>query len=628
MTKPDDAELLAWLDGELSPERRAEIQAQLEADWEVRTTLAQMERRIGKYIEATTHQSPVEIEPFQDFWERLAPQLEPAAAVRKIMRPVPPTFFARLQQRLAAFPLAWRLTTVAGVVLLLATVWMVFLSLSPRVRPVSAQELLQRSVQGEELQVKQIAEPVVYRKLQVRRAGTNESVTWESWNDPQRKQFRQRVADPQGVRFLRANETTPPALLVELEAVWQANQLDAQRPLSAVTFAAWRAQVQRQSELVTSTQEGLQLTITTAAPHVQQAIIVASLTVRRSDWHAVALQLQVQGENEVRRYELSETAYEVLPLQALTVFADLPPVPLPTASRTPMPATIPIVAATGPTPTPSLPSMTALQDAEVAALYVLHQLRADLGEQLEVVREAPHQIVVRGLVQSAKRKEELVQALRRLALVRPQILTLDEAVQQAQNSASASAQTALAAHENTVTESQTIAPVNPFQQKLIEQFGGRKGLTDAEREEVNRQVTQFYNAVEADSSAAMAEARALQRLQERFALMSELDDASRLRLKEMQDNHRTRLQQRARNLQARLRPLLIAFVGEVSAPALLVEPTRQAQLRTVFRTIEQIGRLTDQLITGHNASSSLQMAQALMAELAHLEAVLTALEKN
>jgi hypothetical protein len=42
--------------------------------------------------------------------------------------------------------------------------------------------------------------------------------------------------------------------------------------------------------------------------------------VRKNDWRAVALKLRVQAENELRDYELSETAYEVLPLQALTVF--------------------------------------------------------------------------------------------------------------------------------------------------------------------------------------------------------------------------------------------------------------------------------------------------------------------
>jgi hypothetical protein len=110
------------------------------------------------------------------------------------------------------------------------------------------------------------------------------------------------------------------------------------------------------------------------------------LQVRKSDWHALSLQLQVQGENEVRAYELSELAYEVLPLQALTVFADLPPRMLPTTAPTgtPQASLSPTVVAVSPTPTTALPSLAALQAAEVEALYALHQAQADLGERHSV----------------------------------------------------------------------------------------------------------------------------------------------------------------------------------------------------------------------------------------------------
>ena len=174
------------------------------------------------------------------------------------------------------------------------------------------------------------------------------------------------------------------------------------------------------------------------------------------------------------------------------------------------------------------------------------------------------------------------------------------------------------------------APVNPFQQKLIEYFGGRKGLSDAERQEVNHQVTQFYNAVEADASAALAEAWALRRWQERFASPNgaELDAASRQRLEEMQGDYLSRLRQRSRNLQTRLRPLLIALAGDAPAVPPSIETTRQAQILAAFRAIEQASRLTDQLIAGNAATTLPQTARALLMELTRLDAALTALEKN
>jgi hypothetical protein len=350
----------------------------------------------------------------------------------------------------------------------------------------------------------------------------------------------------------------------------------------------------------------------------------------------VALQLRVQAENELRDYELSETAYEVLPSQALTVFADLPPAPTPAPAR-PVGAKaspLPTSAAAAPAPTPTLapPSRAALQAAEVAALYALHQAQADLGEQIEVVVENGRQVVVRGLVQTAERKEELAQALKRIALVSPQLRTIEEALQQVQRATNppAANEAALTTSENVVTSGQPAASAPLFQQKLIEHFGGRKGLSEAERQEVNRQVTQFYNAIEADASAALAEAWALRRLQERFASTNgaEFDSISRQRLEEMQGNHLSRLRQRSRNLQARLQPLLVAITGDAPAVSQPIETTRQAQILAAFRAIEQASRLTDQLIAGETVASLPQTARALLVELARLGASLTALEKN
>ncbi len=633
--KPDESELLAYLDAELTPQRQAEIRQQLAADWELRANLAKLERRVEQFVDATAcDQVPDDQLPLDDWWRDFSARLtatpqQSAWQARWRLVFTWRLFFTKLSATLRP-EFRWRLLVGATACLggVMALAWFIWQA----ERPVSAQEFLQRTTQAEAANLRRVREPVIYRKIQIKRGDTAESVLWESWNDTTRQQYRQRVADQQGVRFLRANEASNvagrPALLTELESVFAANHLDPQHPLSAAAFAAWRAQVRPQSETVTRTPDGLKLTTRMAAPHALNGIIEASLIVR--DWHAVALQFNVQGANEIRRYELSESAYEILPLQALTVFADLPPAA--TFSPTPRPtvSVAPTRIAAAPSPTIPLPSVAALQESEIAALYALHQLKADLGEQIEVGREGNKQIVVRGLVQSASRKEELLRALSRIAFVSPQILTIEEAVQQAQRAAPTANETVIATNETIVSDSQPAAAVNPFQQKLTEQFGGRKGMSDMERAEVNQQVTQFYNAIEADASAALAEAWALRRLQERFATktVAEIEEATRLRLAEMQGNHLARLRQRARNLQTRLRPLLIAFAGDVAALSFTTEPTRLAQLLTVFRSIEQTHRLTDQLIEGNTTTAPPQLARALLTELMRLDAVLAALEKN
>jgi hypothetical protein len=624
---PAEEDLLLFLDGEASERQAGKVRAHLEGCWACRNQRDKLDRAIATFMDyceaEATDASALPPRASLQFAERLR--------LAASTQPKPPLIQRWTETLRWQFAERRIIAGAAAGLLLVAALGLILLRAE---RPVSAQELLRRTTQAETLRLSRVAEPVVYRKLLVKRAGVSDPVVLESWNDAERKQFRRRVADGQGLRFLRADEKDAPAIIAELEQIFRANRFDPQRPLSAAAFAEWRQAIKTKTETVAANGDELKLTTVAAPPYAVNAITEAALIVRKSDWRAVALELRVQAENELRDYELSETAYEVLPLQALTVFADLPlaPTPAPSPSLAPKVSPPPALVAAAPAPTLAAPSRAALQAAEVAALYTLHQAQADLGEQIEVVVEDGRQIVVRGLVQTSERKEELTQALRRIALVSPQLLTVEEAIRQAQRATTppAANETALAMSENVVAGGQPAAAVNPFQQKLIEHFGGRKGMSEAERQEVNRQVTQFYNAVEADASAALAEAWALRRLQERFASTTgaELDAASRQRLEEMQNNHLARLRRRSRDLQARLRPLVIAITGDAPAVSQPIETTRQAQILAAFRAIEQVSRLTDQLIAGETAASLPQTARALLIELARLDAALTALEKN
>src|SRR5215510_14122398 len=621
---PAEEELLLFLDGEAGERQANKVRAHLKSCWACRNQRDRLERAIASFMDYCEATDVSTLPPLASL--QFAERLRVAASTQ----PKPP-LIQRWTEALRWRFAQRRMTVVAtACFLLIAALGLIFLRAE---RPVSAQELLRRTAQAETLSLGRVGEPVVYLKLLVKSMGSSEPVVWESWSDAQRKQFRQRVLDNQGLRFLRANERETPAVIAELEQIFRANRFDPQRPLSAAAFAEWRQAIKTKAETIAASGDELKLTTVVAPPYAVNAITEAALTVRTSDWHAVALELRAQGEKELRAYELSETAYEVLPLQALTVFADLPPAPTPAPSPSVAPKESPsAVVAASPSPTIAAPSRAALQAAEVAALYALHQAQADLGEQIEVIVEEGRQVVVRGLVQTSERKEELTQSLRRIALVGPQLMTIEEAARQARSATNppAANETALAPSENVVAGGQPAAAMNPFQQKLIEHYGGRKGMSEAERQEVNRLVTQFYNAVEADASAAMAEAWALRRLQERFTSqnVAEFDGVSRRRLEEIEGNHLSRLGQRSRNLQARLRPLLILVAGEGPAVSPSIEATRQAQVLAAIRAVEHVSRLTDQLIAGDAATSLLQTARALLTELTQLDAVLTALEKN
>lgn len=649
--KPDESELLAFLDEELTAERQAEIRQMLAASWELRAQLARLERRVEQYIEATAQQASIAAPPVDDLWQdfsgRLSRTTEAQAASTRLSAGTQ-SFTARLAEWGQGNQPGTLRLAIGAVVSLLLIVAFVLLKTE---RAVSARELLERAAQAEAASLNRAGDPVVYRKIQVKRSGAGATVMWESWNDARRNRFWQRVADKDGPRFPRERENHTSAIIAELAQILQANYLDPRRPLSATAYAEWRKTIRPHSESVAEialpgNAAGLKLTTGVAAPVADNQIIEASFIIRRAYWHAVALHLNVQSENGIRGYELSEMAYEVLPWQALTAFADLAPALTPSIIATASPAASPASAPTASPSTRPLLTEAELQEAEVAALYALHQARADLGEQIEVVREAGHGVIVRGLLERPERRQQLIQALNGIPNVTPRLLTLEEALRQAQQKSGqsrtpednkATGAPSLAPNEAPASTSAT-APggalagatsANAFQQRLAESVGGRGPLGEAERLEVNRKVSQFHNAVEAGASAALAQAWALRRLSDRFAHKTDASPAARQRIDEMIANHAARLKNRARNLRARLEPILVPLAGTAPMVSSAPEGTRQARITAVFKAAEQISRLTDRLIDGSGMPPAAveQAARQLLTELARLDQALLALER-
>lgn len=561
MKRIDDAELLAWLDGELSSERRAEIQAQLETDWELRTTLAQLERRIGKYIEATAHQSPPDIEPFDDFWQRLSPQLT-ALSAAPATAPQTASFFVRVKQWLGAEPYRLRLASATALTLLLSLGLLVYLSISPRLRPVSAEELLERSIQSETQPVRQLAEPVIYRKLQVKRIGTDArvaTVMWESWRDPLRNQMRQRTANaPETQADARADAKAASAVLAELANVLRANQMDAQHPLSAAAFAAWRNRIQRQTETVVRNRDGLTLTTTAAAPHARNAIIEAALTVRPNDWHVVALQLQVQGEPTSQRFELHETAYAVLPAQALASVAEATPTleagaPSPWPSPSLSPGVSP---STSPTASVAAASIASAA-LEVEVLERLNQVNALLGEQLNLTRTPNGQLKVEGIVETDTRKAELLRALQAVVhhpAVKVEINTVAEA--QARQAPSSQARQVI------IQDAQVTQQAIPVETELRNYFSPR-GLTG---ERLEQEMQRFSAQICSRSSRARAHALALKQIADRFTAtqLPTLDQTTRERWRALLQQHAQGYRREWQQLRQQLQPI---FAGAAETGA-------------------------------------------------------------
>jgi hypothetical protein len=625
---PGEGALLLYLDGELPSKEAAQVQAHLTACWSCRMNADRMQEAVFAFIE---YRDQV-LRPFiapppsneQKFMGRLQ-GLKGHLGNRSLLARLSGSWSWRaFASRIAALPrpLVW---TAAGLTAALAAV--ALLTWLDRAPVVTASELLQKASEAQARELRARVEPVIYQKLQIKRG--QRTATWELWCDTVNARFRQSV---KSAKERAAGQADEAALLTELTEVLRANRMNPQQPLSPASFQAWRQSltVKREevSRLQTEAGEMLKLRVLPvadgASPSAGQ-ITEASLVVRVHDWHPLEQTLKVQGENEIRDYELSETAYEVVPLAALTIFAE----PTPSSAT----ATRRILDTGSPSPSARpTPTATELQNAEIEALYILHQLKADLGEQIEVQRESSEQIVVRGQVETPERKWELIAAIKDIPWVKARIETFDEATDRL---ARIEAPAATATTPQLDTNAAPAAGVNHFEERLANYFAERANPTQKDRAAINRQITQLANSVFAESSAALANGWALRRLAERFNESAEeqVDAAAAERLREIISDHLSEIGVRNRNLRARLEPVLVAITGtraEAAPSPRSAEGTRSARIMRLFEAIEQAHQLAYRLFDSRHPYTVLpeQAASIMLGTLAQLDAASQALEQD
>jgi RNA polymerase sigma factor (sigma-70 family) len=188
--------------------------------------------------------------------------------------------------------------------------------------------------------------------------------------------------------------------------------VDWNDPLSPVAYRNWRNRELIQSDSVKSVGDNL-LTLTTNVNDGE--VISESVTVRASDFHAVGKTIRLRDYGTV---EIAEVNYSVLPWDAVNPNWFEPAVLTnPGVSSDTLPALL-----------PRLPlSLTdgELDGAELSARLMLNQLRADTGEQIEIMRD-PSGIVVKGVVETEQRRRELDDRLYMLPHVTASISSIEE----------------------------------------------------------------------------------------------------------------------------------------------------------------------------------------------------------
>ncbi len=200
--------------------------------------------------------------------------------------------------------------------------------------------------------------------------------------------------------------TAPDDLLLNLEDVWQMG-------LSAQSFAALieqpvMAQVEEKSATYVLRYDAGR---TIGASH----LLTATLTLSKSDLHAIELSIVVEREGLLREYRFVEESVELLPLKDVapnafeiepeligeTVELDRPgerALRDRTFSRVP------------PSPNTSTPPV-ASTELEVDVAYLLNRAKADRSEQVTLTRSAGGSLRVEGVVDTQQRKDEFLRAL-------------------------------------------------------------------------------------------------------------------------------------------------------------------------------------------------------------------------
>jgi hypothetical protein len=323
----------------------------------------------------------------------------------------------------------------------------------------------------------------------------------------------------------------------QAKAAYQKSLLDWNSMLDAATFVRWRASHPQRGNRVVRLKGDL-LRLETRSP--EGPVFEADLTVRGVDYHAVAESFHFQDESEI---QIAELSYNVVPLAA---------VPVGIFGVTAEPAVIRLPAAAALRAV--LPSAVELAEAEVAAESALHQLNADLGEQINITTHAGHN-VIEGVVNDDARKQQLISALQAIPHTRLHIVTIDEAAQQPASSA--------AAGQPPATSAKAIVAAPPLLEAQL----------DAHFPDKDQRIA-YVNQTLSLVQLASARAWALNRLADHHPRqeIAALDDDARRQLHVLLSDHVSALREDVSSLQNQLGEILSRSSNTPAANTSLTAP--------------------------------------------------------
>ena len=363
---PEDGLLLRYLDGELPGRKARQIRTHLEACWQCRAQVEELEGAIGECVRYRKNVLAPSLPPPPEPWRSLdferahsglgaelgAEQAAQSLLVRMFVKV--PSFFSPLLQNGG---LRWALSGAA--VLALCFVLVQQLRETPKVE---AAALLQKAVRASQ------SRPAAIKRLRITtRTGQMTRVV--------------------GVAY------KPPARETEIARLFDAAHYDWNDPLSAKSYAAWREQLPHFQDAIATQPNSYDIKTTTE----DSELVSATLKLRTTDLEPLEGRFEFRNRDWVEMTELVDQQTNPASAVAGTTggMPRQPGVP-------PGPIDVPVETAESPA-----------FSEELQVVCALHQLGADLEDTVEISREG-RQVLVSGTGIPPQRQQQIHGLLDRL----------------------------------------------------------------------------------------------------------------------------------------------------------------------------------------------------------------------
>jgi len=372
-----------------------------------------------------------------------------------------------------------------------------------------------------------------------------------------------------GVAGTLPHEPASPAL----EALFREARWDWNDPLSARAFAGWRDAVPEKHDTIDSSADRIQIRTTTP----DGPLAAASLTLRSGDLSPIEGRLEFRDRDWVEMTEMPDA-----PAQSEGTAAAAPRAAVPSAGTEPAGGT------------PSVPQ-SALISSELHALLKLHELKADLGDPVEVTATGDRVLVSGRPGLSPQRQLEIQTAMQAIPYVTVQFAD--------------AAQAPTATEPPPAAAPSDSAPPNGIAARVERQLGGRP------------QFERFNSQMLDSTEEAMPQAYALRRLANRFPPDREslLDAADRRALRAAAREEAKALESVGGRMSRILDPVLSGLGGQTSTGGPTAD-TWQAAAEDLLQNAQRVDKNLSMMLGAAAADGTAFSASGLMSDLSRVVA--------